>query len=129
MPIRIVIVDDDAGFRDAMRSVLAPRLEVEIVGEADSGEAALRLTAEVRPHVVLTDLAMPHMNGVELARRVKANWPGIHVVIVTVHEEDAYRRTAAAAGADAFLLKKRLGVDLWPTLVQLAGDSESKPVR
>ncbi len=125
--MRVVIVDDDSAFRDALRGLLAARPEVTIVGEADDGEAGLQLVAEQQPDVIVTDLAMPRINGAEVARRAKADWPGIVVVIVTVHDEEAYRHTSEAAGADAFLLKKRLGVDLWPTLLRLcprgAGES------
>jgi DNA-binding NarL/FixJ family response regulator len=64
------------------------------------------------------------MNGLEVTRRIKANWPTVAVIIITVHDEGAYRRTALAAGAEAFLVKKTLGADLWPTLVRIGGKGE-----
>lgn len=120
MGIGLLIVDDDAGFRDTLRVLLAQKEEVVVLGEAESGEEAIRLTDTLRPDVVLTDLAMPRMNGIEITRRLKARWPTLAVIIITVHDEEAYRRTALAAGAEAFLVKKTLGVDLWPALLRVA---------
>jgi DNA-binding NarL/FixJ family response regulator len=119
MTIRLLLVDDDAGFRSTLRQLLEQRVEAQVLGEAGGGEEAIRLTNEVRPDVVLMDLAMPRMNGLEATRQLKARWPDLAVVILTVHDEDVYRRTAFAAGATAFLQKKMLGVDLWPTLVRI----------
>lgn len=119
MTIRLLLVDDDAGFRTTLRQLLEQRVEAQVLGEAGSGEEAIRLTNVLRPDVVLMDLAMPRMNGLEATRQLKARWPDLAVVILTVHDEDVYRRTAFAAGATAFLQKKMLGMDLWPTLVRI----------
>ncbi len=116
--MRLLLVDDDPEFRDTLRQLLVQRRQVAIVGEAADGEEALRLAGAVCPDVVLLDLVMPRMNGLEAARHFKARWPGMVVVILTVHDDEAYRRTALAAGAKAFLVKKTLGVDLWPTLLR-----------
>ena len=116
MPIRLLLVDDDAGFRDTLRQLLEQRAEVQVLGEAANGEEAVRLADNLSPDVVLMDLAMPRMNGLEATRQIKTRWPDLAVVILTVHDEEVYRRTALAAGATAFLQKKMLGVDLWPTL-------------
>jgi DNA-binding NarL/FixJ family response regulator len=67
------------------------------------------------------DLAMPRMNGLEATRRLKTRRPDLAVIILTVHDEDVYRRMAFAAGAKAFLEKKMLGADLWPTLAAVTG--------
>lgn len=119
MSIRLLLVDDDAGFRATVRQLLDQRVEAQVLGEAESGEEAISLTDHLHPDVVLMDLAMPRMNGLEATRRLKARWPDLAVVILTVHDEDVYRRTALAAGATAFLQKKMLGVDLWPTLMRI----------
>lgn len=119
MAIRLLLVDDDAGFRSTLRQLLEQRVEAQVLGEAGNGEDAIRLTNDLRPDVVLMDLAMPRMNGLEATRQLKTHWPDLAVVILTVHDEDAYRRTALAAGATAFLQKKMLAVDLWPTLVRI----------
>ncbi|HSB68020.1 MAG TPA: response regulator transcription factor [Candidatus Methylomirabilis sp.] len=116
MEIRLFLVDDDARFRETLRQLLLQRKEAIILGEAKDGEEALQLTSKVRPDVVLMDLAMPRMNGLEATRRLKARWSDLAVIILTVHDDAAYRKTALAAGAEAFLVKKTLGMDLWPTL-------------
>jgi len=119
MAIRLLLVDDDSGFRSTLRQLLEQRADVEVLGEAGNGEEAVQLAGDLSPDVVLMDLAMPRMNGLEATRQLKTHWPDLAVVILTVHDEDAYRRTALAAGATAFLQKKMLGVDLWPTLVRI----------
>ena len=121
MAIRLLLVDDDAGFRDTLRQLLEQRVEVRVLGEAGNGEDAVRLAGILRPDVVLMDLAMPRMNGLEATRRLKARWPNLGVIILTVHDEEIYRRTALAAGATAFLEKKTLGLKLWPTLAAMSG--------
>lgn len=128
MGIRLLVVDDDPGFRQTLRGLLAQREDMVVLGEAGTGEEALRLADTLRPDVVLMDLAMPRMNGLEVTRRLKARWPNLTVIIITVHDDEAYRRTALAAGAEAFLLKKTLGVDLWPTLLRIAQKEQGQPI-
>jgi DNA-binding NarL/FixJ family response regulator len=127
MGIRLLLVDDDPEFRETLRVLLTQREEALVLGEAASGEEALRLADALRPDVILMDLAMPRMNGLEVTRRLRARWPGLAVIIITVHDEEAYRRTALAAGAEAFLVKKTLGVDLWPTLLKIAKKEQAQP--
>jgi DNA-binding NarL/FixJ family response regulator len=119
MAIRLLLVDDDVGFRSTLRQLLAQRMEAQVLGEAASGEEAIRMTDDLHPDVVLMDLAMPRMNGLEATRQLKTRWPNLAVVILTLHDDEVYRRTALAAGATAFLQKKMLGVDLWPTLARI----------
>ncbi len=128
MAIRLLVVDDDPGFRGTLRGLLAQRDEVVVLGEAGSGEEALQLAEALQPDAVLMDLGMPRMNGLEATRRLKARWPSMAVIIITIHDEGAYRRTALAAGAEAFLEKKTLGVDLWPTLIKLARRVPEQPL-
>jgi DNA-binding NarL/FixJ family response regulator len=91
------------------------------VGEAEDGAEAIRLVHLLQPDIVLMDLVMPQVNGLEALRRIKAERPETKVIIMTVHTEDAYRRTAEASGTDAFLLKKTLGTVLLPTIQCLRG--------
>jgi DNA-binding NarL/FixJ family response regulator len=128
MGIRLLVVDDDAGFRKTLRHLLADREDATVVGEAGNGEEALRLVEALRPDVVLMDLAMPRMSGLEVTRRLKVRWPDMAVVMITVHDDEVYRRTALAAGAAAFLVKKTLGMDLWPTLLRVAGKGQEQPI-
>ena len=116
MTISLLLVDDDAGFRETLRRLLEQRADAQVLGEAGNGEEATRLADDLHPDVVLMDLAMPRMNGLEATRQLKTRRPDLAVIILTVHDEEVYRRTALAAGAAAFLEKKMLGADLWPTL-------------
>ena len=106
--ITILIVDDHAPFRALMREVVATESDLHVVGEAADGAEAIRLAQELRPDIMLLDLALPRVSGLEVLRWSKAERPEIKVIIVTVHDEEAYRQAAEASGADAFLLKKTL---------------------
>ena len=117
----ILIVDDNAQLRALMREIVAQESDLHVVGEAADGAEAMRLAQELRPDIVLLDLVMPRVNGLEVLRWIKAERPEIKVIIVTVHAEDAYRQAAEASGADAFLLKKSLVTDLLPTIRCLCG--------
>ena len=121
MAVTVLIVDDNAQFRTLLREIVAKEPELHVVSEAADGAEAMRLALELRPNIMLLDLGMPRVNGLEVLRWSKVERPERKVVIVTVHTEDAYRQTAEASGADAFLLKKTLGTDLLPTLQRLRG--------
>ena len=116
MGATILIVDDNPQLRSFIRRISAQEPDLYVVGEAGDGAEAIRLTHELRPDIVLLDLIMPQVDGLEALRRIKAEQPETKVIIVTVHTEDAYRRAAEASGADAFLLKKTLMTVLLPTI-------------
>ena len=92
-----------------------------MVGEAEDGAEAIRLTHALRPDIVLLDLVMPRVNGLEALQRIKTECPETAVIIVTVHSEDAYRRAAEDSGADVFLVKKTLMTVLLPTIRRIRG--------
>src|SRR5215470_5069620 len=117
----VLIVDDNAQLRAFMREIVAQESDLHVVGEAADGTKAIRLTQELRPDIVLLDLVMPQVNGLEVLRWIKAERPEISVIIVTVHDEEAYHQAAEAGGADAFLLKKTLGTALLPTIQRQRG--------
>jgi DNA-binding NarL/FixJ family response regulator len=117
--MRILLVDDDEGFRATLRQLLTQGGRSVQVQEAGDGEQAVQMVAARPPDVVLMDLTMPRVNGIEATRRLKVRWPALPVLILTVHDDPVYERTARAAGADGFLLKKTAGTALWPALASL----------
>jgi len=100
---RVLIVDDSVRTRDGLRALLTMRPEIEVVGEASNGQDAVRLVAECRPDIVLMDLHMPVLDGVQATQLIKQQWPAVTVVVLTMYAVD--QSAALAAGADAFLLK------------------------
>ena len=105
IPITIVLVDDHDVVRRGIRAYLDTLPEFQVVGEAASGEEALKLVLEFIPDVVLMDLIMPGMDGVETTRRVKALSPRTQVVVLTSYHEDAHIFPALKAGAISYILK------------------------
>jgi DNA-binding NarL/FixJ family response regulator len=103
--IRLMLVDDQSLFREALRTLLSLQEGFEIVGEAENGERAVALAKIHRPDVILMDLRMPVLNGVEATRRIMATLPSARVVVLTTFEEDEEIFEAMRAGALGFLLK------------------------
>jgi CheY-like chemotaxis protein len=101
--LRVLIADDRHTTRQGLRALLALLPQVEVIGEATDGGESIRLVSEYQPDVVLMDMQMPVMDGVEATRRIKKQWPEVRVIVLTMYAR--YRAEALAAGADAFLLK------------------------
>jgi DNA-binding NarL/FixJ family response regulator len=105
--VRVLIAEDDRLTREALARLLSLEADIEVVGLANTGEAALRLIRERAPGVVLADINMPVMNGIELTKRVKREFPAIAVCILTIYHDDASVFEAIKAGATGYLLKDR----------------------
>jgi len=103
--IRVVLVDDQAMVRTGLRMVLAAEPDIEVVGEAGDGAAGVRTVTDLRPDVVLLDVRMPGMDGLEAARRILAAGLPTRVVVLTTFDEDEYVAAALRAGVSGFLLK------------------------
>lgn len=103
--IRVVIADDHPVVRTGLRLMLQMRPEFELVGEAGDGASAIRLVGEAQPDVVLMDLRMPGMDGLEAIESIRREWPRVAVIILTTYNEDALMIRGLRAGARGFLLK------------------------
>lgn len=110
--IRVLVVDDHALHRDGIRQILGQHPDMELVGEADSAEAALALVNQLRPAVVLMDVRLPGMNGIEATRRLRRGHPDTRVLVVTAYDDDEYVRGALEAGASGHLSKAAPGREL-----------------
>ncbi len=104
-PLRVLVADDHPMFRDGLRALLASTPDAELVGEAISGEEAVSLAADLQPDVILMDVQMPGMDGIEATRRVVQDSPHVRVLVVTMFEDDATVFKAMRAGARGYLLK------------------------
>ena len=104
-PVRILLADDHSLVRAGIRSLLGAMAEVQVVGEAASGEEALELAARQQPDVVLMDIAMKGITGLEAAARMRETQPAVRVVILSMHSGEEYVLQALRAGAAGYLLK------------------------
>ena len=107
--VRVLIVDDQAAFRDAVHDLLDGTPGFEAAGEASCGHDALAAVAETRPELVLLDVRMPGMDGIETARRMVARDPGVVVVLVSADEPEDLPPGVSSCGAAAYVRKRELG--------------------
>ena len=110
--IRVIIADDHALFREGTRNLIEQEADLEVVGEASDGEEAVELVTRLQPHVVLMDIAMPRVNGIEATRQIKARHPAVAVLILTAYDNDQYIVALLEAGAAGYLLKNVSGKEL-----------------
>ena len=110
--IRVIIADDHALFREGTRNLIEQEADLEVVGEASDGEEAVDLVTRLQPHVVLMDIAMPKVNGIEATRQIKARHPAVAVLILTAYDNDQYIVALLEAGAAGYLLKNVSGKEL-----------------
>ncbi len=104
-PIKVLIADDHPMFREGVRSMLRREGSVELVGEAATGSAAIALATELQPDVILMDVHMPEVDGIEATRRILHHHPHMHVLVLTMFEDDDSVFAALRAGARGYLLK------------------------
>ncbi len=122
--ISLLITDDHALVRQGIRAFLELQPDITVIGEADSGEAAVRMAAELVPDVVLMDLVMPGIGGVEATRQVKQVSPHSQIIVLTSYHEDEYIFPALRAGALSYVLKD-VGPDELADAVRKAARGES----
>lgn len=122
MDYTILIVEDHDTVRASLRDWLAAVFPAARFVDSATGEEAVRLAREWRPTIVLMDIGLPQMNGIETTRQIMQAAPQTKVVILTIHEAAAYQQAAAAAGAAAFVPKRKMYADLLPVLRTLAAE-------
>src|SRR6185436_9645218 len=104
--ITVLLAEDHMIVREGFRSLLKHESDIEVVGEAETGREAVQLTRKLRPAVVVMDIAMPLLNGLEATRQIRKDFPQTKVLILSAHSDDAYVEQMAALGAAGFLLKQ-----------------------
>ena len=126
--IKVLLVDDHAIMRDGIRVLLGNNQDIEIVGEAADGEEALEKTWQLAPDVIIMDIAMPGLNGLEATRLIKKDYPGVKILILTQYDSKEYVLSALKAGASGYLPKRALGTELITAInVVFCGDSFLHP--
>ncbi|HZT32515.1 MAG TPA: response regulator transcription factor [Bryobacteraceae bacterium] len=110
--IRILLADDHAVVRQGFKMILGSQPDLEIVGEAGNGREAVELAERLQPDVVVMDVAMPELNGIEATRRLAASAPRTRVLALSMHKDSVYVREILRAGARGYLLKDALAADL-----------------
>ncbi len=111
-PIRVLLVDDHRILREGVRALLAGEPGIKVVGEAEDGEAAVLQVDTVRPDVVLMDMVMPNLGGLEATVRIKERHPEVVVLVMSMHDNDEYVQQVIKAGASGYVLKGVTGDDL-----------------
>jgi two-component system, NarL family, response regulator NreC len=128
MLIRILIADDHGLMRAGLRSILEDEPAVEVIGEASTGEEAVYLAGQMAPEIVLLDIEMPGIGGIEATRRLKMLSPQIQVLVLTVYEEESLLREAIKAGASGYLIKRAVEEDLMRAIMAVSsGDMYIHP--
>jgi DNA-binding NarL/FixJ family response regulator len=115
-PTTVLIVDDNAEFRGRVRSLISSEKEIQVIGEAGDGEQAVLEAARLHPDIVLMDVRMPGMNGLEAARRITGESSGTQVIILSQYDIDEYKQAAIESGARDYVVKKSMVHRLIPAM-------------
>ncbi|HET7091042.1 MAG TPA: response regulator transcription factor [Anaerolineae bacterium] len=128
MDTRVLVVDDHPVVRQGLRSLLSQYPGIQVIGEAESGPAALELVAKLQPDVVLLDIRLAGPSGLDVARQLRRSQPNVRVIILTSHDDEAYLIEAAQAGVHGYLLKSASAELLAEAIVAVhAGESRLSP--
>lgn len=123
LPTNVLIVDDNVGFRRHVRSLLSSEAGIQVIGEAGDGEQAVFEAARLHPNLVLMDVRMPRMNGLEAARRLIGASSGTQVIILSQYDIDEYKQAAAESGARDYVVKKSMMQKLVPAIQAAVSDT------
>jgi DNA-binding NarL/FixJ family response regulator len=105
MSVRIILADDHKIMREGLRALLAKQKEIEVIAEADSGRGVIELCSQLHPDVVVIDISMPDLNGIDAARQITRDAPDIKVIALSMHSDKKYVKEMLSAGASGYLLK------------------------
>ncbi len=119
MSIRVLIVDDHTLFREGLCALFSSERDVEVVGEAAGGEEAVRKAVELRPDVVVMDLMMPGVNGIEATRRIRAALPEAKVLVLSMYDDEEHVQRLLAGGASGYMLKRATSDELLRALKEV----------
>ena len=123
MTISVFLADDHAVMRDGLRAMLETQHDIRVVGEATNGRDAARGVSQLRPDVVVMDIGMPELNGIEATQQICARCPSARVIILSMHSTNEYIRRALAAGARGYLLKESAGTEVVQAVRTVHGGS------
>ena len=124
--IRVVLVDDHEKVRERLRSLLAQEPDMEVVAEAGNGRTAVETVINLKPDVVVMDVTMPELNGIEATRRIRIEAPEVKVIALSAHAENQLMMGMIQAGASAYLLKKSAVDELVNTIREVAASDRVK---
>jgi DNA-binding NarL/FixJ family response regulator len=116
-----LVVDDDVRLRRFVRRFLAAEPDIVVIGEAENAQEGIRQAKELKPDLVLMDVRMPGINGIDATRRLKIQVPGLKVIVVTELDLAEYKQAAVDSGADGYVIKRFLLDDLLPAIRKLIG--------
>ena len=119
---RVLIVDDHAFIRRGVQTILHPFPEWEFCGEAENGKEAIRLADQLKPEVIIMDISMPGLNGIEATRAIRKSQPNVKIVLLTLHDSSELLRIAFRAGARGYLLKTDAEQELVKALTVVSGE-------
>ena len=124
MAVKILLADDDKVMRDGLRSLIEKQPEMEVVAEAENGRTAVRLNRKLRPDVIVMDIHMPEVNGIEATRRIVEEFPGTKVVAFSMHSDRQFVVGAIKAGVSGYLLKDCAFEELAHAIRTVAGSQK-----
>ncbi|MHC1742359.1 MAG: response regulator [Syntrophobacteraceae bacterium] len=113
---RIILADDHQMMRQGVKRIIEARPNLKVIAEAGDGLELLRLLMDVVPDLVIVDIAMPNLRGIEAAREIKSSYPDTKILILTMHKDQEFLRQAIAAGADGYLLKEDADIELYSAI-------------
>lgn len=120
-PLRVLLVDDNESVRRSICQILHSQTDIEVICQAADGADALNQARQHQPDLVLLDITMPTMNGLDAARILKREFPSMHVLIVTQHDSRGFQWAALAAGASGYVVKSNAARDLLPEVRRIQG--------